>query len=130
MGQAVGEERVRRWLTDLYQQLQLVHAGIVVASSTLRYQNSERDVEVAQVLDYFVAARVDCQLRRAAQMITLLDPQSAERSPSELNADARCADADACNPSVDPPAFQGVSERMLEYAPRRGLVGSPGNHAS
>jgi hypothetical protein len=115
----VGEERVRRWLTDLYQQLQLVHAGIVVASSTLRYQNSERDVEVANVLDYFVAARVDCQLRRAAQMITLLDPRSAERPSSELNADARYPDA-------EPPAFHGVTERMLEYVPRRGLsLGAP-----
>jgi len=114
MGDAVGEERVRRWLTDLYQQLQLVHAGIVVASSTLRYQNSERDVEVAQVLDYFVAARVDCQLRRAAQMITWLDPASAERSASELNADARY-------PDVESPPHHGVSERMLEYVPRRGL---------
>jgi len=114
MGEAVGEERVRRWLTDLYQQLQLVHAGIVVASSTLRYQNSERDVEVAQVLDYFVAARVDCQLRRAAQMITLLDPRSAERSSAELNADGRYPDA-------EPPPFHGVGERMLEYGARRGL---------
>jgi len=123
VAEVVGEERVRRWLTDLYQQLQLVHAGIVVASSTLRYQNSERDVEVANVLDYFVAARVDCQLRRAAQMITLLDPRSAERPSSELNADARYPDA-------EPPPFHGVSERMLEYAPRRALAGSPGNHAS
>jgi hypothetical protein len=123
MGETVGEERVRRWLTDLYQQLQLVHAGIVVASSTLRYQNSERDVEVAQVLDYFVAARVDCQLRRAAQMITLLDPRSAERPTSELNADAQSTDAGA-----EP--FHGVSERMLEYIPRGRLVGSPGNYAS
>jgi len=114
MEETVAEERVRRWLTDLYQQLQLVHAGIVVASSTLRHQNSERDIEVAQVLDYFVAARVDCQLRRAAQMITLLDPRSAERRSSELNADAS-------DPEVNPPPFRGVSERMLEYVPRRGL---------
>src|SRR5690349_12213961 len=120
MGEALGEERLRRWLTDLYQQLQLVHAGIVVASSTLRYQNSERDVEVAQVLDYFVAARVDCQVRRAAQMITFLDPPSAERAASELSADARY-------PDPEPPPFHSVSEKMLEYVPRGRLAASPGN---
>jgi hypothetical protein len=120
--EAADEDRVRRWLADLYQQLQLAHAGIVVASAALRLQNGERDVEVAQVLEYFVASRVDCQIQRAAQMIEWLEPKGVQHSHPSQRAGSDVSVSARYDETEPPAPMGGVSEsEMLPYVRRRGL---------
>jgi len=63
------KREVQGALEGLHEQLRLALAGIVVATAALRYQNADRDEEIALVLDRFVARRVAEQIERVSELL-------------------------------------------------------------
>jgi hypothetical protein len=66
------DRHVLNSLQGLRRQLQIVHAGIVVCAAALRYQNVDRDAEVARVLTTLVAGRLFEQIERIAELRAIL----------------------------------------------------------
>lgn len=65
-------EVVSARLRGLHVELQVMHAGVVVAAAALHYQNAERDEEIARVLEFCVGARLSNQIERTAELIASL----------------------------------------------------------
>lgn len=71
MQETDGSERDRLVLESmqrLHRQLQIAHAAIVVCAAALRYQNVDRDVEVACVLSRLIADRLSEQIERLTEL--------------------------------------------------------------
>jgi hypothetical protein len=66
-GRAVGDD-----LRLLRRNLQIIHDGVVVAALALRYQNADRDREIAQVLEFLVGNRLADQIEQAGKLLAIL----------------------------------------------------------
>jgi hypothetical protein len=76
------ERDVLRRLHGLHIQLQVVHAGVVVAATALHHQNADRDEEIARVLEYCVGERLAEQIERTAELVASL--QRLPTDPDDL----------------------------------------------
>jgi hypothetical protein len=81
------EEALRKPLEQILQQLQAVHSGIVTAVCALRYQNCERDEDIACTLLYGVGDRLGVQIERVAELISSVHPLSIH--PDEVGIEPR-----------------------------------------
>jgi hypothetical protein len=78
------EQLVGERLRGLHVQLQVVHAGVVVAAAALHHQNAERDEEIARVLEYCVGDRLFNQIERTAELIVSL--RSLPMDPADIES--------------------------------------------
>jgi hypothetical protein len=81
------EEAFRNTLEQILRQLQAVHSGIVTAVCALRYQNCERDEDIACTLLYGVGDRLGAQIERIAELVSTVHPLAVH--PEEVAGEPR-----------------------------------------
>jgi hypothetical protein len=70
----------------LKRNLELAHAGVVVAAGALNYQRADRDPDVADVLERFVGNCIYQQIERTETLLEFINPGAAKRAEPGFDA--------------------------------------------
>jgi hypothetical protein len=84
------DAHVRKHLEQINLHLQVVYSGIILSADALRYQNCERDEDVAYVLIHCLSERLAIQMERIAEIAAQFSSRESESDEIQEDPDPRC----------------------------------------
>ena len=80
-------DQMREQLERICVQLHLVYAGLIVAACSLRSNTVEHNAEIARVLEFILAVKVNNQIESVAELIADLTPVPESTEDEEATSD-------------------------------------------